>query len=88
LHELGIVDTLILLLRKIKEATIQRNLSIACARLCQYPPARQRVKDLQGIELLYSLGDKIVPGTSEAVFSRANTAAAPGMNQVAKVLKL
>lgn len=61
LHGYGVVDPLIKILRRVKDPLVQKNVSIFCARLCQsHPDVLQRVRELKGIELMYSLGPKIL----------------------------
>ncbi|KAJ3411336.1 Sperm associated antigen 1 [Chytridiales sp. JEL 0842] len=61
LHALKTIDTLLHLLRLRGLPTgAQKNLAIACARCCAYPPARERLKELGGLEVLYGLGDKVL----------------------------
>ncbi|KAJ3213236.1 hypothetical protein HDU67_003135 [Dinochytrium kinnereticum] len=63
LFELGVLDSLVAMLRLERaggDKDLQKNLSIACARISQYGPARDRLRTLKGFELLYSLGSKIV----------------------------
>ncbi|KAJ3010555.1 UNVERIFIED_CONTAM: hypothetical protein HDU68_002086, partial [Siphonaria sp. JEL0065] len=62
-HNAGLTDLLVDLLRVVSkrplgQSSAQKNISIACARLCQYDSARERVRELQGMELLYNLGSK------------------------------
>ncbi|TPX68541.1 hypothetical protein SpCBS45565_g02976 [Spizellomyces sp. 'palustris'] len=60
LHKLNATEPLVYLLRSAKLPTVQRNLAIACARLCQNSDALSRVRELKGVELMYSLGTKIL----------------------------
>ncbi|RKO93380.1 hypothetical protein BDK51DRAFT_38017 [Blyttiomyces helicus] len=60
LVESNTVEPLVLLLRAATLVDEQKNLAIACARLCQIPTAREQVRELKGLELMYSLGSKII----------------------------
>ncbi|KAJ3178260.1 Protein unc-45 A [Gaertneriomyces sp. JEL0708] len=60
LHDHGLTSGLVQLLRRAPTALVQKNLAIACARLCQCADALVTVRELKGIELMYSLGGKIL----------------------------
>ncbi|KAI9002719.1 hypothetical protein BC832DRAFT_105633 [Gaertneriomyces semiglobifer] len=60
LHDHGLTSGLVQLLRRAPAAPVQKNLAIACARLCQCADALVKVRELKGIELMYSLGGKIL----------------------------
>ncbi|KAJ3106693.1 hypothetical protein HDU97_005845 [Phlyctochytrium planicorne] len=61
LFEFGALDTLVETLRSEKEKAIQVNLSTAISTITtNHEPARERLRELQGFELLYHLGPGIV----------------------------
>ncbi|KAJ3111505.1 hypothetical protein HK100_002660 [Physocladia obscura] len=63
---LGITDPMVKLLRYsaskklLTKKSSCKNISIACARLAQNEKARNRMRDLKAIELLYGIGAKII----------------------------
>ncbi|KAJ3172263.1 Hsp90 cochaperone [Geranomyces variabilis] len=60
LHLLDITESLVLLLRGARCSKTQKNLAIACARLSQNAAALETIRRLQGVELMYNLGSKIL----------------------------
>ncbi|KAI8824653.1 hypothetical protein BJ741DRAFT_633318 [Chytriomyces cf. hyalinus JEL632] len=63
-HAAGATDPLVQVLRFVVDKAggkhgADKNLSIACARICQNDAAKDRVKELKGIELMYFVGTKI-----------------------------
>ncbi|KAJ3406296.1 hypothetical protein CcCBS67573_g04629 [Chytriomyces confervae] len=63
-HAAGATDPLVQVLRFAVDKAggkhgADKNLSIACARICQNDAAKDRVKELKGIELMYCVGTKI-----------------------------
>ncbi|KAI8799369.1 hypothetical protein BJ742DRAFT_884546 [Cladochytrium replicatum] len=53
---LGIIEPIVTVLRNTRNDAAQKNVAKACAKLCQIGPARQKIRELGGMDVMLTIG--------------------------------